>query len=110
MLPGKHLYLVGTGTGLAPFLSIVKDHEIYEQFDKIILIHGVRYISELAYRDTIQEQLPKHEYLGDLISQKLIYYPLVTREPLYIQWSSHRGYDLRQVIFRYKNASAQSPR
>ena len=81
MLPGKHLYLVGTGTGLAPFLSIVKDHEIYEQFDKIILIHGVRYISELAYRDTIQEQLPKHEYLGDLISQKLIYYPLVTREP-----------------------------
>jgi ferredoxin--NADP+ reductase len=81
MLPGKHLYLVGTGTGLAPFLSIVKDHEIYEQFDKIILIHGVRYISELAYRDTIQEQLPQHEYLGDLVKEKLIYYPLVTREP-----------------------------
>ena len=81
MLPGKHLYLVGTGTGLAPFLSIVKDHEIYEQFDKLILIHGVRYISELAYRDIIQEQLPKHEYLGNLIRQKLIYYPLVTREP-----------------------------
>lgn len=81
MAPGKHLYLVGTGTGLAPFLSIVKDHEIYEQFDKIILIHGVRYISELAYQDYIQQKLPEHEFLGEWIKQKLIYYPLVTREP-----------------------------
>ena len=81
MLPGKHLYLVGTGTGLAPFMSIIKDHEVYEQFDKIVLIHGVRYISELAYRDYIQQQLPEHEYFGEFVKEKLLYYPLVTREP-----------------------------
>jgi ferredoxin--NADP+ reductase len=81
MLPGKHLYLVGTGTGLAPFMSIIKDHEVYEQFDKIILIHGVRYISELTYSDYIQYELPEHEYFGEFVKEKLIYYPLVTREP-----------------------------
>ena len=80
MLPGKHLYLVGTGTGLAPFMSIIKDHEVYEQFDKIILIHGVRYVSELAYSDYIRHELPEHEYFGEFVKEKLIYYPLVTRE------------------------------
>jgi len=81
MLPGKNLYLIGTGTGLAPFMSIIKDPEIYDQFDKVILVHGVRYVSELAYSDYIKNELPEHEYLGDLLKEKLIYYPLVTREP-----------------------------
>ena len=81
MLPGKHLYLIGTGTGLAPFMSIIKDPEIYDQFDKVILVHGVRYVSELAYSDYIKNELPEHEYLGDLLKEKLVYYPLVTREP-----------------------------
>jgi ferredoxin--NADP+ reductase len=81
MLPGKHLYLIGTGTGLAPFMSIIKDPEVYEQFDKIILAHGVRYISELAYENYIQNELPQHEYFGEFVREKLIYYPLVTREP-----------------------------
>lgn len=80
LLPGKHLYLVATGTGLAPFLSIIKDPEIYENYDKVILIHGCRRVSELAYQEEITELLPEHEYLGEDIRSKLIYYPTVTRE------------------------------
>jgi ferredoxin--NADP+ reductase len=61
-------------------MSIIKDHEIYDQFDKIILTHGVRYTSELAYVDYIQNELPNNEYFGELVREKLIYYPTVTRE------------------------------
>jgi ferredoxin--NADP+ reductase len=81
LLPGRNLYLLATGTGLAPFLSIIKDPDIYEQFDRVILTHGVRYIDELAYQQQISEELPRHEYLGDLVRGKLLYYPTVTREP-----------------------------
>lgn len=79
--PGKHLYLLSTGTGLAPFLSIVQDPETYEHFEKVVLVHGVRYVSELAYAKFFTEELPQHEFLGDMVKQKLIYYPTVTREP-----------------------------
>jgi len=79
--PGKHLYLFGTGTGLAPFMSIIKDPETYEHFDKVILMHGVRFISELAYADFIENELPENEFFGDIVREKLIYYPSVTREP-----------------------------
>nr|WP_156873003.1 ferredoxin--NADP reductase [Ketobacter sp. MCCC 1A13808] len=78
--PGKHLYLLGTGTGLAPFLSIIRDPEIYEKFEKVILVHGVREVSELAYQDLIEKELPNDEFLGEEVKQKLIYYPTVTRE------------------------------
>lgn len=78
--PGKHLYLFGTGTGLAPFLSIIKDPDVYERFDKVILMHGVRYTSELAYADYIEDELPNNEFFGDMVQGKLIYYPTVTRE------------------------------
>ncbi len=85
ILPGKHLYLLATGTGLAPFLGIIKDPEIYEQFDKVILVHGVRHISDLAYHDVI-DALPNNEYFGDMVRDKLLYYPSVTREDF-----RHRG-------------------
>ncbi|WP_312395868.1 ferredoxin--NADP reductase [Stutzerimonas kunmingensis] len=78
--PGKHLYLLGTGTGLAPFMSIVRDPEAYERFDKIVLVHGVREVSELAYHDYLTEELPAHEFLGEEVRAKLLYYPTVTRE------------------------------
>lgn len=80
LLPGKNLYLLSTGTGLAPFISIIKDPEVYEQFDRIVLTHGVRYKSELAYQQLITEELPNNEFFGDEVKQKLIYYPTVTRE------------------------------
>lgn len=79
--PGKHLYLFSTGTGLAPFLSLVKDPEMYERFEKIVLVHGVRVVSELAYEDFLKRELLEHEFLGELARDKLIYYPTVTREP-----------------------------
>ena len=80
MLPGKNLYLFSTGTGLAPFLSIIRDPQCYEVFDKIILTHGVRNVSELAYQDLITASLPDNEYFGEEVREKLIYYPSVTRE------------------------------
>jgi len=79
--PGKHLYLLSTGTGLAPFLSIIKDPEVYENFDKVILVHGCRYINELTYQRLITHELKHNEYFGDSVKEKLIYYPAVTREP-----------------------------
>ena len=79
--PGRNLYLMATGTGLAPFLSVIQDPLAYERFDKIVLIHGVRTVSELAYADFITGELPANEFIGDEVRDKLIYYPTVTREP-----------------------------
>ena len=79
--PGKNLYLFGTGTGLAPFMSIIRDPATYDAFDKVVLIHGVRMVSELAYQDYLTKDLPNDEFIGDLVRDKLIYYPTVTREP-----------------------------
>ena len=79
--PGKHLYLLGTGTGLAPWLSIVKDPETYERFEKVIVCHGVRFEQDLAYRDYFEKELFEDEILGELVRDKLLYYPAVTREP-----------------------------
>jgi len=81
LLPGKHLYLFATGTGLAPFMSIIRDPHTYERFEKVILVHGVRVVSELAYAEYITDQLPRNEFLGDEVRERLIYYPTVTREP-----------------------------
>jgi len=80
LLPGKNLYLLGSGTGLAPFISIVRDPETYERFEKVIIVHGVREVAELAYHDHLTVDLPKHEFLGEFASQQLLYYPTVTRE------------------------------
>lgn len=80
LLEGRNLYLIATGTGLAPFISIIQDPEVYERFDNVICTHGVRYVSELAYQDLIENQLPKNEFFGEEVSKQLIYYPTVTRE------------------------------
>lgn len=84
--PGKRLWLLGTGTGLAPFLSIVKDPDTYTGFDHVIVVHGVRWVSELAYADFFNKELPNNEYFGDAVRAQLKYYPTVTREP-----SRHQG-------------------
>ncbi len=79
LIPGRNLYLISTGTGLAPFMSIIKDPEVYERYDKVILTHGVRYKSELAYQQDIDD-LPNNEFFGEMVQGKLLYYPTVTRE------------------------------
>ena len=81
LLPGRFLYLFATGTGLAPFMSIIRDPDTYERFQKIILVHGVRKVDELAYADLIAHELPQHDHLGELVRDQLVYYPTVTREP-----------------------------
>ncbi|MEY4551061.1 MAG: ferredoxin--NADP reductase [Pseudomonadota bacterium] len=81
VLPGKRLYLLSTGTGLAPFLSIIRDPETYERFEHVVVVHGVRHVNDLAYQDYIQKELPAHEFIGEQVAQQLRYYPTVTREP-----------------------------
>jgi ferredoxin--NADP+ reductase len=78
---GRTLFLLGTGTGLAPFLSIVKDPEAYEKFERIVVAHGVRWIKDLAYSDYLADELWDDELIGEVVREKLIYYPTVTREP-----------------------------
>lgn len=86
LLPGRVLYLLSTGTGLAPFLSIIKDPETYDRFERIVLAHGVRNAKDLAYADYVRHELPQHEFLGEQIREKLLYYPAVSREAF-----SHQG-------------------
>ncbi len=80
LLPGKNLYLLSTGTGLAPFMAMIRDPEVYELYEKVILVHGCRQVGELAYDEVITKELPENEFFGDQVRDKLIYYPVVTRE------------------------------
>lgn len=79
--PGRTLFLLGTGTGLAPWLSVIRDPATYERFEHVVVAHGVRHVSDLAYQDALTHQLARHEWLGPSIAEKLHYYPAVTREP-----------------------------
>jgi ferredoxin--NADP+ reductase len=80
LLPGGVLWLLSTGTGLAPFMSVIRDPEVYERFDKVVLVHGCRQVAELAYDQLITQQLPKNEFFGEQVGKQLVYYPTVTRE------------------------------
>jgi ferredoxin--NADP+ reductase len=79
--PGRNLYMLGTGTGLAPFLSLARDPDTYERFDKVIVTHTVREVADLNYRKLLSHDLPNDPDLGEWVAPKLIYYPTVTREP-----------------------------
>ena len=86
LLPGRNLLMLATGTGLAPFMSLIKDPHIYERYEKVVLVHGCRQVSELAYGKWIERELPRNELVGEQAARQLIYYPTVTREPF-----RHRG-------------------
>jgi ferredoxin--NADP+ reductase len=81
LLAGQRLLLLSTGTGLAPFASLIKDPDVYERFDSIVLVHGCRQVSELSYGEELVARLRDDELFGPLLSEKLVYYPTVTREP-----------------------------
>lgn len=80
LVPGKRLYMLSTGTGMAPFMSVLRDPDTYNKFEQVILVHGVRQVDELAYRDLLTKQLPEHEFLGEMVKEQFKYYPTVTRE------------------------------
>ena len=79
--PGKRLFLFGTGTGLAPFLSVARDPDAYSNFEQVIVGHGVREVNELAYRDLFTAEIFEDPLVGDEARNQLVYYPTVTREP-----------------------------
>ena len=81
LLPGKRLYLLATGTGLAPFMSLIRDPATYDRFEQVVIAHGVRRISDLGYNGYIERELPAHELVGEQVKKQLLYYPTVTREP-----------------------------
>ena len=83
--PGKRLYMLGTGTGLAPWLSLSRDPEVYERFDEVVVTHTVREVADLNYRNMLETDIAQDEILGELIGPKLRYYPTVTREPFRTQ-------------------------
>lgn len=81
LVPGRNLYLLGTGTGLAPFVSVIKDPEVYDRFEHVVLVHGCRFVAELAYGEEVVRSLMEDELMGELAQDKLLYYPTATREP-----------------------------
>ncbi len=80
LLPGRNLYLVSTGTGFAPFASIIRDFAVYERYEKIVAIHGCRLIAELGYSRHLVDALQADEYMAEIVAGKLVYHPTVTRE------------------------------
>ncbi len=83
--PGKRLYMLGTGTGLAPWLSLARDPEVYDRFETVVVTHTVRHVADLNYREMFETDLPKDEILGEIVAPKLKYYPTVTRDPFKTQ-------------------------
>ena len=79
--PGKRLYLLSTGTGAAPFMSVIRDPEVYQRFETVVFVHGVRWVRETAVLRHRIEELKADEYLGESLRRQLRYYPTVTREP-----------------------------
>lgn len=80
LLPGRRLFLLSTGTGLAPFVSIVKDPTVYELYDQVFLVHGCRWQRETEYGSEIVRQLREDELMGELVRPALVHLPLTTRE------------------------------
>ena len=80
LLPGKRIWFFATGTGIAPFASLIRDPETYENYEKVILTHTCRNVNELSYGGRLVREVQKDPLIGEYASQKLIYYPTTTQE------------------------------
>ena len=83
LTPGKRLYMFSTGTGIAPFASLIRDPETYEKFEEVILCHTCREVSELQYGFDLVEEIRNHEFLSEIVGMKLKHYATVTRDANY---------------------------
>jgi ferredoxin--NADP+ reductase len=83
LVPGKRLYMFSTGTGIAPFASLIRDPETYEKFDEVILCHTTREVAELQYGFDLVEEIRNHEFLNEIVGVKLKHYATVTRDANY---------------------------
>ncbi len=81
LTPGRNLYLLASGTGLAPYMAVIRDPETYTRYQKVILAHSCRHVADLAYREMLSKGFAKDELLGEVVEDKFVYYPTVTREP-----------------------------
>ena len=80
LLPGKRCYLVSTGTGVAPFASLLRDPGLYERFERVILTHTCRDVAELGFSKELVALTKGDPLIGELASEKLVYFPTTTRE------------------------------
>ncbi|WP_242679076.1 ferredoxin--NADP reductase [Rhodobacter calidifons] len=83
LLPGKRLWFLATGTGIAPFASLMREPETYEKYDQVIMMHTCREVAELEYGRQLVESLKDDPLIGEMVGDKLIYYPTTTREPFH---------------------------
>ena len=86
LLPGKTLWFLATGTGIAPFASLMRDPETYEKYHRVVMMHTCREQAELEYGRTLIETLQADDLIGELAAEQLLYYPTTTR-----QASPHMG-------------------
>ncbi|MEM0922539.1 MAG: ferredoxin--NADP reductase [Pseudomonadota bacterium] len=80
LLPGKRLWMIATGTGIAPFASLMRDPETYERFDEVILTHTCRQVAELAYGEELESALMEDPLVGEVAQGKFRRYATVTQE------------------------------
>jgi ferredoxin/flavodoxin---NADP+ reductase len=105
--PGRRLFLLGTGTGLAPWMSIIRDPDVYDLFNQIVVVHSVRRVSDLAYREWLEAKLAEDPLVDSAAAEQLSYVPTVTREDFHTQ-------DRINVLIKdgrlFKDGAAEPPR
>ena len=80
LLPGKRLFMLSTGTGLAPFMSVAREPDMYDRFDQLVIVHSTRRVIDLAYREMLEARLADDPLVSDRAAEQFFYVPTVTRD------------------------------